>query len=437
MIAFAVGQLWKPGNPFVMVATHVDSPCLKVKPVSHLTLGNGTFAAVGVETYGGGSWHTWLDRDLSLAGRVFLRTKPDIIESRLVQVDEPILRIPSLAMHYDQSNPLKIDKEFSLIPISNVVNPDIPPSPADLAQHNPEVADDYEWGQVTRGWATSPAHRRHARDVVSCVAKKLSVPVEDVLDFDLHLYDTQKSAIGGLFNDFIFAPRLDNLMMTFCALQGLTESLASPDALASEPCIRLISLFDNEEISSKTSLSGASNFLPSTLQRLSQSTFPAEENLEPASALPRSLARSFLISADMIHGLHPLFPSLHETAHRPILNSGIVMYSAARRTFSKNTPGHALLSELACRTTNPEHYAHPPRMQFFVQPNNVNCGQTLGPLLATRLGVRTAEVGNSQLAMHSIREVCGARDVENAVRFFRGFWEGYGEGERTMVLGLD
>ena len=434
MIAFAVGELWKPGNPFAMIATHVDSPCLKVKPLSRLVFANYTFLGLGVETYGGGSWHTWLDRDLSVAGRIFLRTKPDTIESRLVRIEEPILRIPSLARHYGKSNPLSIDTESGLIPISHTLQPAAPHTEADIAQNTPEISADYEGGKVTHEFSTAPAKERHQSDLVHRIAAKLSVRAEDVLDFDLHLYDTQKPTIGGLFNEFIFAPRLDNLMMTFCALQGLAESLAEPNALASEPCIRLVSLFDNEEIGSGTSLGGASNFLPSTLQRLSLSS---SEDPEPGSAFARSISRSFMVSADMIHGLHPLFPGFHDGAHKPLLNNGLVMFSSTRSSFTKNTPGHMLLIELSGRTTNSDHYEKPPNVQFFVQPNTTSCGSTLGPKLARRLGVRTAEVGNSQLAMHSIPEMAGARDIENAVRFFRGFWLGYAEGEKSMVLSLD
>ena len=158
----------------------------------------------------------------------------------------------------------------------------------------------------------------------------------------------------------------------------------------------------------------------------------------------------------MIHGVHPLYTRYHEVNHKPLLNSGLVLYGAAARNLTKNTPGHLLLSELACRTTpsppspssgQNEHgsaepissppsdlpsekaalpeYDAPPLMQYFVQPNNISCGNTLGIILAPLIGVRTAEVGNAQLSMHSIREVAGAKDLENAIRIFRGFWMGF------------
>ena len=474
-----------------MIATHVDSPCFKVKPYSDAS-GAG-YQLVGVQTYGGGLWHTWLDRDLGVAGRVFVRTPSGQIESRLVDVREPLLRIPSLAAHYHEHNPLRIDTESHLWPVACL---QVNRAQVDRTGKG-ERADEAASFKVFP-WETASAEYRHLPNLVARIAEKLRVHPLNIAEWDLQLYDTQKATIGGTDEDFVFGRGIDNLMMTYCGLVALSQSIADPASLASDSTIRVLSLFDNEEISSRTGLGGASTFLPNTLRRLSmlpqsESTPAGKSKLlswkqsspQTASANPdhtiheQALARSFLISADMIHGVHPLFPNNHEVNHRPLLNSGLVFYSSSSRYLTKNTPGHLLLSEIACRTTPPlaedanrdeddngnrwdlvtdssasaipssassspsntqgsaagvTEYQTPPRMQIFTNRNNVTCGSTLGPILAPLLGVRTVEVGNAQLSMHSIREMAGARDLENAVRIFRGFWEGWGAVEATISV---
>ena len=398
-----------------------------MKPVSLRS--SGGYLQVGVQTYGGGLWHTWFDRDLGIAGRVLLRTGRTSIETSLVNIREPLLRVTSLASHYNSHNPFEFNKETQLLPFAGLETAEtkekfeVPKLEYEDTSSTPK--EDSE-PPFLPSWRTSDATERHLFGIVRRVAQKLQVNQDDIIDFDLHLYDTQPSTIGGINQDFIFASRIDNLGMTFCALQGLTSSLSSPNALDEDSTIRILAAYDNEEIGSKTALGGASTFLPTALRRLTNT----DQTVGPETH-DQALTRSFLISADMIHGFHPLYPGYHETNHRPLLNSGIVFSSGTRYSFVKNTPGTVLLSEIACWR---EDGGTPAKMQHFVSPNNSGCGATLGPILATKLGIRTVDVGNPMLSMHSIREVCGSEDISNGVLFMRGFWERFERVDRVVVV---
>ncbi|KAF2102411.1 aspartyl aminopeptidase [Rhizodiscina lignyota] len=426
VIAFAVGKLWKPGNPFAMVATHVDSPCLKIKPVSKRY--RSPFYLAGVQTYGGGLWHTWFDRDLSAAGRVMIRTPAGTIESRLVDIGLAMFRIPTLAVHYEKQNPFKFNTELDLLPVTGM-SPDIPLMQRmvdDEYDGQGEILDSAPKPTSHSSKRSTPTQKRHG-GVADLVAGVLSVHPEEIVDFDLSLYDTQRASLGGGFTEFIFSSRIDNLMMTYCALEGFTRSLSDWRALNDESSVRLVAMFDNEEISSGTQHGGRSNFLINTLRRI---TNECEIGAPQKSAFERSMAKSFLISADMIHGTHPHHHGLHETNHSIWPNGGLAISSDNGRHLVKNTPGTALILEIARYTES----GMPFEFQLFTRPNNVNCGSTLGPILSTQLGVRTVDMGNAQLSMHSIREQAGTWDVEHATRYMHLFFEKFSEVDKIFDI---
>ena len=411
-----------------MVATHVDSPCLKIKPRS--SIWNHGFLQVGVETYGMGLWHTWFDRDLGIAGRVMVRTSPDTIESRLVQIDEPVLRVPSLAVHYDDQRPFDFKLEAHLCPIAGTTSAVI-----ERATSQDETGDDKPESEVVEFVSgTESASWHHHGFIVRAIAEKLLVHPGNILDFDLSLYDTQKAATGGVYNELIFSSRIDNLMMTFCGLMGLTRSVHGPSSLDTEESIRLISLFDNEEISSQTAQGGRSNFLPNVIRRLSLLAFTAEQDIgeakpeRTATAYEQTLARSFLISADMIHALHPNYPQFHELNHRPQINQGPVLFSSVNANFTGDAPGVVLIREIARRTSCEL------RLQDFVTPNGVYCGTTLGPSLSTALGVRSVDLGNCQLGMHSIREVAGTHDIHQSTSLLEAYFTSFTQVSKTITI---
>ena len=399
-----------------MIGAHTDSPCLRVKPVSKKQ-GDG-FIQVGVETYGGGLWHTWFDRDLSIAGRVMVKTKEGEFAQKLVKVDRPILRIPTLAIHLDRQETFSFNKETQLFPIAGLVAAELNRSGKSDEEHK---APANEEGANGFSPFKEPAQRHHPY-MVEILAKEAKVDPSDIVDFELVLFDTQKSCIGGLNEELLFSPRLDNLCMSFCSTMGLINSVSSPKALDDESSIRLIALFDNEEIGSNTAQGADSNVLPTIIRRLSILGVDDADT----TAYEQSLASSFLVSADMAHSVNPNYPAKYESDHKPEMNKGTVIKINANARYATNSPGIVLLEEVARRVKVP--------LQLFVVRNDSSCGSTIGPMLSAALGTRTLDLGNPQLSMHSIRETGGVYDVDYAIKLFDSFFEHYSELEKKIIV---
>jgi len=290
---------------------------------------------------------------------------------------------------------------------------------------------------------------RHHPYVVEIIAEHAGVKVDDVVDFEIVLYDTQKSCIGGINNELIFSARLDNLGMTYCAIEGLIESVSSPSALENESSIRLTTCFDHEEIGSTSAHGAASNLLPAVLRRLSvipayneagsdnsYEKIPREAELDIATAYEQTLATSFLVSADMAHSVNPNYTSKYEVDHRPEMNKGTVIKINANQRYATNSPGIVLIQEVARRakpSADSVTSAGVP-LQLFVVRNDSSCGSTIGPMLSAALGTRTLDLGNAQLSMHSIREVGGVYDVEHGIRLFESFFEHFSELEAKILV---
>lgn len=263
------------------------------------------------------------------------------------------------------------------------------------------------------------------------IAKEAGVAPVNVVDFEMILYDTQKPCIGGLNDELLFSARLDNLEMSYCCTEGLIKSLSSPAALDNEACIRLISLFDHEEIGSNTAQGADSNLLPAVLRRLS--VLPSSPNKGTtvvadalATAYEQTLSASFLVSADMAHSVNPNYSAKYESDHKPEMNKGTVIKINANARYATNSPGIVLLQEVARRKNVP--------LQLFVVRNDSSCGSTIGPMLSAALGTRTLDLGNPQLSMHSIRETGGVYDVEYAIRLFESFFEHFSEVEGKIFV---
>ena len=399
-----------------MIGAHTDSPCLRIKPVSKKQ--SEGFIEVGVETYGGGLWSTWWDRDLSVAGRVMFKTKEGEIAQKLVKVNRPILRIPTLAIHLDRQEKFEFNKETQLLPIAGLVAAELNRRGGvennTNAESNPDDSADFHP-------LKAPTDRHHPY-LVEVIANEAKVDRSSILDFEMVLYDTQKSCIGGLNEELIFSARLDNQEMSFCATEGLIRSISKPEALANESSIRLISLFDHEEIGSNTAQGADSNVLPSILRRLS--VLGAQD--AETTAYEQSLSSSFLISADMAHSVNPNYAAKYESDHKPEMNKGTVIKINANARYATNSPGIVLLQEIAQKVKTP--------LQLFVVRNDSSCGSTIGPMLSAALGTRTLDLGNAQLSMHSIRETGGIYDVEYAIKLFEGFFEHYSEIEKTIII---
>ncbi|KAF2671441.1 aspartyl aminopeptidase-like protein [Microthyrium microscopicum] len=439
IVAFAVGGQWRPGNPIGMVGAHTDSPCFRIKPVSKKTADG--FLQVGVETYGGGLWHTWFDRDLSIAGRVMARGKDGVVKMKLVKIDKPILRIPTLAIHLDRQEKFEFNKETQLYPITGLVAAELNRQGKDGKSE--EAKDEAEESSSYEPLAAATA--RHHPYIVDIIAENAGCTPDEIVDFEMLLYDTHKSCIGGLNDELIFSARLDNLDMSFCAVEGLTASLKS-DSLSADPTIRLIALFDHEEIGSRTAQGADSNMLPAVLRRLSvvpeasESKNGSWEHVGAPDAYEQTLSRSFLVSADMAHSVHPNYPAKYEASHRPEMNKGTVIKVNANARYATNSPGIVLLQEAAKRAKPAASYACKAEknggvpLQLFVVRNDSSCGSTIGPMLSAALGARTIDVGNPQLSMHSCRETGGAYDIEHAVNLFESFFVHFGELETKILV---
>jgi len=226
-----------------MVGTHTDSPVLRIKP--HSKKQADGFLQVGVETYGGGKWMTWFDRDLSIAGRLMVRDSEKVVQ-KLVKVDRPILRIPTLAIHLDRAEDFTFNKETQLFPIAGLVAAELNRQSATGTAATTESAKD-DNSEDTTSPPIKAVTERHHPYIVQIVAQEAGCDVTNIVDFELILYDTQKSCLGGLNSELIFSPRLDNLMMTYCGIQSIIKSLDS-GSLDNDQTIRVLACFDHEVI---------------------------------------------------------------------------------------------------------------------------------------------------------------------------------------------
>ncbi|KAI8903670.1 peptidase M18 [Powellomyces hirtus] len=399
--AFAVGGEYTSGNGFSVVGAHTDSPCLKVKP--HSKKEKVGYTQVGVQTYGGGLWHTWFDRDLGIAGRAFVKTADNKYEHRLVQIARPILRIPTLAIHLDRgvNDAFKFNNEVQLTPIL---------AAAATKALNAESA---------------PNADQHAPLLLKLLAEEMKVEASQIGDFELCLYDTQPSAIGGAENEYIFSARLDNLMMSYCSVTALINS-ATTASLEKDSNIRVVVLFDNEEVGSVSAHGAGSNLLEVTLRRLAAEVGADDQTKAQQSGFERAMTRSLLISADMAHAIHPNYVEKHEENHRPYMNKGVVVKQNANQRYATTAVSTTLLREVAKRAGVP--------LQEFVVRNDSPCGSTIGPMLSAQLGLRTIDVGNAQLSMHSIRETCGTEDVKSAIDLFESFFHDFAAVDASITV---
>jgi aspartyl aminopeptidase len=429
VVAFAVGGKYAPGaGGFTIAASHTDSPCLRVKPISTLT--KAGYLSLGVETYGGGIWATWFDRDLSIAGRVIV-DKGDgsgagPFESRLVRIGRPICRVPTLAIHLDRTvnDAFKVNAESHLPPVlATAVK-------AKLEESGPAgAAGSSSSTPTTTPSGTGGAETRHHTGLVKAIAAELGVAPEAVKDFELSLYDTQGAAIGGLYNEFVFSPRLDNLCMMHSVVTGLIASVqggaaaSSPSAaaaagvlpLSEDPNVRVIAAFDHEEVGSNSVPGAGSTMLEDTIARL----------CPDASLLPATIRRSILVSADMAHAVHPNYSGVHEENHRPAMHGGVVIKNNTNQRYATTAVTAFLFRRVAAIAGVP--------VQNFCVRQDMGCGSTIGPIVATRLGLRTVDIGVPQLSMHSCREMCGTDDVAHAATFFGSFFGAFSGVDETVV----
>ncbi|WWC88570.1 uncharacterized protein L201_003482 [Kwoniella dendrophila CBS 6074] len=404
---------------------HLDSPCLKIRPISKKV--KSGYLQVGCELYGGGIWASWFDRDLSIAGRVIISDtsakkegKENYI-SKLVKINRPLLRIPTLAIHLDRTinESFKFNKETEFLPIIGLVQDQLN-SPSSNATsisrsgtpqpfsgtNTPNVKDNEN--------DISKMESKHHPLLLAVLADELGCEVSDIQDFELSLYDTQPSTVGGLSNEFVFSPRCDNLMTSFCSIEGLCEVAEDTN----EDTIRCVILFDNEEVGSVSHHGAESNLLPSFVERIV--SLPEYEKI----GYHNLLANSFLVSADMGHAVNPNYENKYEPNHSPRINGGIVIKTNANQRYTSNAQTTFLLRRVAKK-------ANVPTQEFEIR-NDSSCGSTVGPHLSTH--VRTVDIGLAQLSMHSIRETAGSHDVRYYIDFFKTYFDSLREFDLDLKI---
>ena len=341
-----------------MVAAHTDSPCLKLKPVKKAKTAN--YLQWGVEIYGGALLNSWLDRDLNISGRINYIHKAKV-HQKLISIKDLFFRVPQLAIHLDRevNKGLKLNSETHMVPVLGLNNDD---------------------------------EQAFEKLILERLAVK-GLKVEDISAMDLFFHDSLPSSYGGMQNEFIYAPRLDNLAMTHASYEALL-------AKAPKHKISLIASFDHEEVGSSSAHGACSNFLNSTLERITLALGGSRQDFM------KVLTNSFLISADMAHAFHPNYQDRHDSVHRPLINQGPVIKSNARMRYATDSR-FALL----CQQAKVSY-------QTFAGRNDIPCGSTVGPLISTQLGVSTIDVGNPQLSMHSAREMAGSQDHSMMIKVF-------------------
>jgi len=388
IVAFALGGNWKPGNGFLMIGAHTDSPNLMLKP-NYMVESSG-FHEIAVQIYGGGLWTTWFDRDLTLAGRVIVKEKEQFV-SKLVHIQRPILRIPMLAVHLDRDTGtnLAINKQDHVLPVLATT-----------------IKEQLANGPSSKGENILP----------QLLASELKCDVADIRDWELCVVDTQPPAIGGVYEEFIFSPRLDNLEMTFCSLEALVHATSKADMLANEENAWCVMLFDNEEIGSATAHGADSPITKELIDRVL-----CDSN---ADVVSQTIRRSFLISADMAHAIHPNYPGKHEANHKPGLHKGPVVKRNLSGRYATTVETGFLIKEIAKMQNIP--------LQEFVVRNDTIGGSTIGPIIASNTGIRTMDIGNPQLSMHSIREMGSTTDVTYAIDLFSGFFQHFSKLDASL-----
>lgn len=358
IVFFMTGKKPLVDSGYKIFGAHTDSPGLKIKP--NPVNNTDDLIRLGVEIYGGPILATFTDRDLSLAGRISYKTSAGEIASQLVQFDQPLLRLPNLAIHMNRTvneEGLKLHKqnELALI-ISTSIETQLP------QQYFSKLLE-----------------------------KASSVKADQILSWELNVYDTQKGAFWGDEQQFYANSQLDNLASCHAGLQALLN-----DAALKSGNTLLCAFFDHEEIGSESTKGADGSFLPDILERIALAMGLNKEDYQ------RTLANSFMISVDMAHAYQPNFPAAYEPEHKVTVNKGPVIKVNANHRYSSECISEAMFINWCEQTNTPyQKYSH---------RTDIPCGSTIGPMTSAKLGIRTVDVGNPMWAMHSIRESAGVKD---------------------------
>lgn len=369
IFAIKIGSRPISETGFKIITAHSDSPCFRIKPNPEMRSGD-RLVRLNTEVYGGPILYTWFDRPLSLAGRVILRGESALKPvTRLLKIDEPILMIPHLAIHFNRSvnEGNALSKQKDMLPILTRISESLS-----------------EKGLL-----------------INYIANELNVAVSDILDFDLFLYNTQPATLTGLNKEFVMSGRLDDLSMAHAAITAIIEAT---DDVAT--CISAI--FDNEETGSGTKQGAHSPVLSNLLRRI------AECQGVSYDGFCQAVGRSFMISADNAHAFHPNYAEKYDPTNHPALGGGPVIKINANCKYMTDAHSAAIFKSLCDEAGAP--------CQYFVNHSDVAGGSTLGNIFTGQLDIEGVDVGNPLLAMHSACETGSTDDHINMIRTFKQFF---------------
>lgn len=367
ILAFKLPE--KEAKGFHITASHSDSPTFKVKSNAEESVENH-YVKLHVEPYGGMIYATWLDRCLSVAGRIIYRDGEEL-KSKIVNVDEDLLVIPNLAIHMNR----EMNKGLSYNPQT-----DLQPLMCACGGENHKDTD----------------------RLMEKIAMNVQMRKEDILGKDLFLYVREKGKLAGADKELMISPRLDDLECVYASLEGFLR-------VQPKTCISVCAVFDNEEVGSHTRQGAASTFLKDTLERIGEGIG------KTGSSYLRLLAGSFMISADNAHALHPSHPEKADPANSPVINGGIVIKHHGAQKYTTDGYSEAVMKSLCQEAGVP--------CQDYHNRSDVAGGSTLGNISAGQVSVPAVDVGLAQLAMHSAVETAGSLDVGYLIRVLEKFHE--------------
>ena len=359
LFAFTVGEKWKATDMLRLAAAHTDYPCFRIKPNADFQT-NG-YAQINVEAYGGAILNTWLDRPLGVAGRVALRSenpfKPNMV---LYCSKTPLMTIPNLAIHMNRevNKGVELNKQTDLMPVLDMLSDE----------------------------------QKETKYFMSYLAKELEVEEQDILDFELSLFVMEDPMYIGPEESLISSPRIDNLSSVSALVSALIDGQRTDG-------INLIALFDHEEIGSKSKQGAGSILLHDMIRRILKNLGASEEEIE------RVVYGAMLLSVDVAHGLHPNKVGKMDITNKPVLNKGICIKQACSQSYATDAETAAIFCQICDSKTIP--------YQRFMNRSDAIGGGTLGNIVASTIPVKAMDIGVPILAMHSARELMGAKDMDS------------------------
>ena len=378
IFAFHIGKKTLAEGGMRIISAHSDSPCFRVKPNAEIKC-EGGLVKLNTELYGGAIMSTWMDRPLSLAGRVVLAgesmTEPEV---RLMRIERPILTIPNLAIHFNRqvNDGVALSKQKDMLPVLTIQQ---------------TVSD--ERGAVS------------GSILKALISEELGVKAEDILDFDLYLYDTTPAQCVGLQGELIQSGRLDDLSMAHAGMEALLTDAETPEVT------KCLAIFDNEETGSQTKQGAGSPFFASLVQRLvARQSETCASHFEDFAMC---VEHSFMVSADNAHAWHPNYNEKYDPTNHPVMGGGPVIKYNASQKYLSDAVGASVFMQ-ACKKAGAPY-------QTFVNHSDVAGGSTLGNILSSSLPVKGVDMGNPIWGMHSVRETASIQDHENCIKAFAAF----------------